>query len=104
MIFTCRCNGKSGCIFTVGQHNFPDPCPGTSKYVTVMWYCVPTGELVVFEKTCCVQTFLFSNLFFTNLVPTASCFLYFFIFDFKCEAFMRVHRKAFVREHGIFLD
>lgn len=46
-----RCDGKSMCTFSVGQPDFPDPCPGTKKYVTAMWYCIPASKSKV-HKAC----------------------------------------------------
>nr|CAB3263481.1 latrophilin-3 [Phallusia mammillata] len=40
------CDDKSECTFRVGPSTFPDPCPGTAKYLQVMWKCV------AFAATC----------------------------------------------------
>ncbi|XP_078485419.1 adhesion G protein-coupled receptor L3 isoform X1 [Ciona intestinalis] len=36
-----RCNGKTECTLTVGEGIFEDPCPGTRKYLSATWECVP---------------------------------------------------------------
>nr|XP_039262526.1 adhesion G protein-coupled receptor L3-like isoform X2 [Styela clava] len=36
-----RCNGNTTCDFKVGDGVFQDPCPGTKKYLNVMYECVP---------------------------------------------------------------
>uniref|UniRef100_F6W122 Uncharacterized protein n=1 Tax=Ciona intestinalis TaxID=7719 RepID=F6W122_CIOIN len=45
-----RCNGKTECTLTVGEGIFEDPCPGTRKYLSATWECVPlnlAGRIVI---------------------------------------------------------
>ncbi|KAK7125649.1 hypothetical protein R3I93_021124 [Phoxinus phoxinus] len=40
------CYGKQRCLFTIDQEHFQDPCPpGTKKYITVLYACVPQSLL-----------------------------------------------------------
>ncbi|XP_067289072.1 protein eva-1 homolog C isoform X5 [Pseudorasbora parva] len=40
------CYGKQRCVFNVDQEHFKDPCPpGTKKYITVLYACVPQSLL-----------------------------------------------------------
>ncbi|XP_056322784.1 protein eva-1 homolog C isoform X2 [Danio aesculapii] len=40
------CYGKQRCLFTVDQKHFKNPCPpGTKKYITVLYACVPQSLL-----------------------------------------------------------
>nr|XP_061831439.1 adhesion G protein-coupled receptor L2-like isoform X4 [Nerophis lumbriciformis] len=36
-----RCNNRTQCIVITGSDVFPDPCPGTYKYLEVQYECVP---------------------------------------------------------------
>ncbi|NXP61943.1 AGRL2 protein, partial [Chloropsis cyanopogon] len=36
-----RCNNRTQCIVVTGSDVFPDPCPGTYKYLEVQYECVP---------------------------------------------------------------
>lgn len=40
-IMTQRCNNRTQCIVITGSDVFPDPCPGTYKYLEVQYECVP---------------------------------------------------------------
>ncbi|XP_016094722.1 adhesion G protein-coupled receptor L2-like isoform X1 [Sinocyclocheilus grahami] len=40
-IMSQRCNNKTQCIVITGPDVFPDPCPGTYKYLEVQYECVP---------------------------------------------------------------
>ncbi|XP_019344618.1 adhesion G protein-coupled receptor L2 isoform X5 [Alligator mississippiensis] len=40
-IMTQRCNNRTQCIVVTGSDVFPDPCPGTYKYLEVQYECVP---------------------------------------------------------------
>ncbi|XP_048107730.1 adhesion G protein-coupled receptor L2 isoform X32 [Alosa alosa] len=40
-IMSQRCNNKTQCIVLTGADSFPDPCPGTYKYLEVQYECVP---------------------------------------------------------------
>uniref|UniRef100_A0ABM5G8I3 Adhesion G protein-coupled receptor L2 isoform X5 n=1 Tax=Pogona vitticeps TaxID=103695 RepID=A0ABM5G8I3_9SAUR len=40
-IMTQRCNNRTQCIVVTGSEVFPDPCPGTYKYLEVQYECVP---------------------------------------------------------------
>lgn len=39
-----RCNNRTQCIVITGSDVFPDPCPGTYKYLEVQYECVPYSE------------------------------------------------------------
>ncbi|KAL8211760.1 UNVERIFIED_CONTAM: Adhesion G protein-coupled receptor L1 [Gekko kuhli] len=38
---TYRCNNRTQCVVVAGSDAFPDPCPGTYKYLEVQYDCVP---------------------------------------------------------------
>ncbi|KAM9385095.1 adhesion G protein-coupled receptor L2 isoform 5-T5 [Pholidichthys leucotaenia] len=40
-IMSLRCNNRTQCIVITGSDVFPDPCPGTYKYLEVQYECVP---------------------------------------------------------------
>nr|XP_020452363.1 adhesion G protein-coupled receptor L2 isoform X21 [Monopterus albus] len=40
-IMSQRCNNRTQCIVITGTDVFPDPCPGTYKYLEVQYECVP---------------------------------------------------------------
>ncbi|XP_035281754.1 adhesion G protein-coupled receptor L3-like isoform X7 [Anguilla anguilla] len=40
-IMSQRCNNRTQCAVVVGSDVFPDPCPGTFKYLEVQYECVP---------------------------------------------------------------
>nr|XP_033770959.1 adhesion G protein-coupled receptor L3 isoform X4 [Geotrypetes seraphini] len=40
-IMTQRCNNRTQCAVIAGPDVFPDPCPGTYKYLEVQYECVP---------------------------------------------------------------
>ncbi|KAG7214776.1 hypothetical protein INR49_010668 [Caranx melampygus] len=37
----CKCNNRTQCVVVTGSDVFPDPCPGTYKYLEVQYECVP---------------------------------------------------------------
>ncbi|KAK3522828.1 hypothetical protein QTP86_004677, partial [Hemibagrus guttatus] len=37
----CLCNNRTQCAVVAGPDVFPDPCPGTYKYLEVQYECVP---------------------------------------------------------------
>lgn len=37
----CRCSNRTQCAVVAGPDVFPDPCPGTYKYLEVQYECVP---------------------------------------------------------------
>uniref|UniRef100_A0A8C1NN28 Adhesion G protein-coupled receptor L3.1 n=1 Tax=Cyprinus carpio TaxID=7962 RepID=A0A8C1NN28_CYPCA len=39
--FSLRCNNRTQCAVVAGPDVFPDPCPGTYKYLEVQYECVP---------------------------------------------------------------
>ncbi|XDV14926.1 hypothetical protein PO909_015092 [Leuciscus waleckii] len=48
-IMGLRCNNRTQCAVVAGPDVFPDPCPGTYKYLEVQYECVPyTLPLSVF--------------------------------------------------------
>ncbi|XP_043929352.1 adhesion G protein-coupled receptor L2 isoform X6 [Protopterus annectens] len=40
-IMSQRCNNRTQCVVVTGSEVFPDPCPGTFKYLEVQYECVP---------------------------------------------------------------
>nr|XP_015211206.1 PREDICTED: adhesion G protein-coupled receptor L2 isoform X6 [Lepisosteus oculatus] len=40
-IMSQRCNNRTQCVVITGSDVFPDPCPGTYKYLEVQYECVP---------------------------------------------------------------
>lgn len=53
--FLCfRCNNRTQCAVVAGPDVFPDPCPGTYKYLEVQYECVPYSTYSsVPLQTCC---------------------------------------------------
>uniref|UniRef100_A0A3Q4HPY9 Adhesion G protein-coupled receptor L2a n=1 Tax=Neolamprologus brichardi TaxID=32507 RepID=A0A3Q4HPY9_NEOBR len=45
-IMSQRCNNRTQCIVITGSDVFPDPCPGTYKYLEVQYECVPYSKYV----------------------------------------------------------
>lgn len=43
-VFSCRCNNRTQCVVVAGSDVFPDPCPGTYKYLEIQYECVPYSE------------------------------------------------------------
>ncbi|XP_064200988.1 adhesion G protein-coupled receptor L3-like isoform X4 [Anguilla rostrata] len=43
-IMSQRCNNRTQCAVVVGSDVFPDPCPGTFKYLEVQYECVPYSK------------------------------------------------------------
>lgn len=43
-IFSSRCNNRTQCVVVTGSDVFPDPCPGTYKYLEVQYECVPYSK------------------------------------------------------------
>uniref|UniRef100_A0A674GJA9 SUEL-type lectin domain-containing protein n=1 Tax=Taeniopygia guttata TaxID=59729 RepID=A0A674GJA9_TAEGU len=43
-IMAQRCNNRTQCVVVAGSDAFPDPCPGTYKYLEVQYDCVPYSE------------------------------------------------------------
>lgn len=41
ILFVFRCNNRTQCAVVAGPDVFPDPCPGTYKYLEVQYECVP---------------------------------------------------------------
>uniref|UniRef100_A0AAR2IVT7 Adhesion G protein-coupled receptor L1a n=1 Tax=Pygocentrus nattereri TaxID=42514 RepID=A0AAR2IVT7_PYGNA len=40
-IMSHRCNNRTQCVVVAGADVFPDPCPGTYKYLEIQYECVP---------------------------------------------------------------
>nr|XP_014343826.1 PREDICTED: adhesion G protein-coupled receptor L1 [Latimeria chalumnae] len=40
-IMSQRCNNRTQCVVVAGSDAFPDPCPGTYKYLEIQYECVP---------------------------------------------------------------
>uniref|UniRef100_A0A8C3HL73 Adhesion G protein-coupled receptor L3 n=1 Tax=Chrysemys picta bellii TaxID=8478 RepID=A0A8C3HL73_CHRPI len=47
-IMTQRCSNRTQCAVVAGPDVFPDPCPGTYKYLEVQYECVPYKKTVDF--------------------------------------------------------
>uniref|UniRef100_A0A4W4HDY8 Adhesion G protein-coupled receptor L2a n=1 Tax=Electrophorus electricus TaxID=8005 RepID=A0A4W4HDY8_ELEEL len=47
-IMSQRCNNRTQCIVITGSDVFPDPCPGTYKYLEVQYECVPYSKYMIF--------------------------------------------------------
>ncbi|KAG8128846.1 hypothetical protein E2320_015630 [Naja naja] len=45
-IMSQRCNNRTQCVVVAGSDAFPDPCPGTYKYLEVQYDCVPYSEFI----------------------------------------------------------
>lgn len=43
-ILTSRCNNRTQCVVVAGVDVFPDPCPGTYKYLEIQYECVPYSK------------------------------------------------------------
>uniref|UniRef100_A0A3Q0SJJ8 Adhesion G protein-coupled receptor L2b, tandem duplicate 1 n=1 Tax=Amphilophus citrinellus TaxID=61819 RepID=A0A3Q0SJJ8_AMPCI len=43
-IISQRCNNRTQCVVVTGSDVFPDPCPGTYKYLEVQYECVPYSK------------------------------------------------------------
>ncbi|XP_059902415.1 adhesion G protein-coupled receptor L1-like isoform X1 [Gadus macrocephalus] len=43
-IMAQRCNNRTQCVVVAGVDVFPDPCPGTYKYLEIQYECVPYSE------------------------------------------------------------
>uniref|UniRef100_A0A672HZD5 SUEL-type lectin domain-containing protein n=1 Tax=Salarias fasciatus TaxID=181472 RepID=A0A672HZD5_SALFA len=43
-IMSQRCNNRTQCVVVAGVDVFPDPCPGTYKYLEIQYECVPYSE------------------------------------------------------------
>lgn len=55
--FSSRCNNRTQCVVVTGSDVFPDPCPGTYKYLEVQYECVPYSKYRhpnLTLKSCCV--------------------------------------------------
>ncbi|XP_072319315.1 adhesion G protein-coupled receptor L3 isoform X13 [Eucyclogobius newberryi] len=49
-IMSLRCNNRTQCAVVAGPDVFPDPCPGTYKYLEVQYECVPYTRAEVEQK------------------------------------------------------
>uniref|UniRef100_A0A669ERZ4 Adhesion G protein-coupled receptor L3 n=1 Tax=Oreochromis niloticus TaxID=8128 RepID=A0A669ERZ4_ORENI len=47
-IMSLRCNNRTQCAVVAGPDVFPDPCPGTYKYLEVQYECVPYIRALLF--------------------------------------------------------
>ncbi|XP_016320127.1 adhesion G protein-coupled receptor L2-like isoform X3 [Sinocyclocheilus anshuiensis] len=54
-IVSQRCNNRTQCVVITGSDVFPDPCPGTYKYLEVQYECVPYIPTVSDDVTSTVQ-------------------------------------------------
>uniref|UniRef100_A0A8C6TKF9 Adhesion G protein-coupled receptor L1a n=1 Tax=Neogobius melanostomus TaxID=47308 RepID=A0A8C6TKF9_9GOBI len=44
-IMSLRCNNRTQCVVVAGSDVFPDPCPGTYKYLEIQYECRRRGTL-----------------------------------------------------------
>lgn len=44
LVLFFRCNNRTQCVVITGSDVFPDPCPGTYKYLEVQYECVPYSK------------------------------------------------------------
>ncbi|KAL2101598.1 hypothetical protein ACEWY4_003359 [Coilia grayii] len=44
-IMSQRCNNRTQCVVVAGADAFPDPCPGTYKYLEIQYECVPYNNV-----------------------------------------------------------
>lgn len=44
LFLSSRCNNRTQCVVVTGSDVFPDPCPGTYKYLEVQYECVPYSK------------------------------------------------------------
>ncbi|XP_029696793.1 adhesion G protein-coupled receptor L3-like isoform X11 [Takifugu rubripes] len=49
-IMSQRCNNRTQCAVVAGPDVFPDPCPGTYKYLEVQYECVPYSLKIEVEQ------------------------------------------------------
>uniref|UniRef100_A0A3B4B460 SUEL-type lectin domain-containing protein n=1 Tax=Periophthalmus magnuspinnatus TaxID=409849 RepID=A0A3B4B460_9GOBI len=42
-----ECNNRTQCVVVTGSDVFPDPCPGTYKYLEVQYECVPYSKYCI---------------------------------------------------------
>lgn len=56
-----RCNNRTQCVVVAGVDVFPDPCPGTYKYLEIQYECVPYSEY-----TSVLNTHLYCNIINTH--------------------------------------
>lgn len=47
IFFFSRCNNRTQCVVVTGSDVFPDPCPGTYKYLEVQYECVPYSKYCI---------------------------------------------------------
>ncbi|KTF92101.1 hypothetical protein cypCar_00025995 [Cyprinus carpio] len=68
-IMSQRCNNRTQCAVVAGPDAFPDPCPGTYKYLEVQYECVPYKSLTLdafpkaFDAARVPEEELFCNVF-----------------------------------------
>uniref|UniRef100_A0AAX7US45 Uncharacterized protein n=1 Tax=Astatotilapia calliptera TaxID=8154 RepID=A0AAX7US45_ASTCA len=64
-IISQRCNNRTQCVVVTGSDVFPDPCPGTYKYLEVQYECVPYSKYLFIcpgtLKSIGAATFLFEG-------------------------------------------
>uniref|UniRef100_A0A668UIJ0 SUEL-type lectin domain-containing protein n=1 Tax=Oreochromis aureus TaxID=47969 RepID=A0A668UIJ0_OREAU len=49
-IMSQRCNNRTQCVVVAGSDVFPDPCPGTYKYLEIQYECVPYSAVEVSHR------------------------------------------------------
>lgn len=68
-IYLCRCNNRTQCAVVAGPDVFPDPCPGTYKYLEVQYECVPYSKYPL-----ALSLFLNSSLLFSIWINCSFCY------------------------------
>uniref|UniRef100_A0A8C1I768 Eva-1 homolog C (C. elegans) n=1 Tax=Cyprinus carpio TaxID=7962 RepID=A0A8C1I768_CYPCA len=76
------CYGKQRCLFTVDEEHFKNPCPpGTKKYITVLYACVPQSLLkeadpsINPKPTLSIRTFTFCVNYSSHVLTSSFLFL-----------------------------
>lgn len=60
-----RCNNRTQCVVITGSDVFPDPCPGTYKYLEVQYECVPYSKYFFFTIFWYHKTVYFASRHFS---------------------------------------
>ncbi|KAI9539352.1 hypothetical protein NQZ68_005432 [Dissostichus eleginoides] len=54
-IMSQRCNNRTQCVVVAGSDVFPDPCPGTYKYLEIQYECVPYTLIPSLCRNSCLE-------------------------------------------------
>lgn len=64
--FFPRCNNRTQCVVVTGSDVFPDPCPGTYKYLEVQYECVPYSKYRHLNLTLKLYCVIMKCLYFSH--------------------------------------